>query len=359
MSDYARANTGGATHFTDKDALTTGDPNKVIVGSQFDAEFNAILTAANSKYDSDDLASQAQAEAGTANTVLMTPLRTEQWSATWAAENAGAVGDIQALADPGADEVLFWDDSDGAIEFLSMGTGLAITANTLNWSASGIAGHDTFTDFVADEHVAHSGVTITAGSGLTGGGTIAATRTINVGAGSGITVNADDVALTNVTAATTRPYILTSGTWSWDGSSLTSFGETTWVPASDYFYISDGGTNIERIAYQDLHMHTQTAQTSQTLAAADCNSIMEFNGTATITIPADATHSWPPGGSCLICVDHATQEVTVTVSSTAVLNSIFHPGGATSVSDTVLAGGTAALIYLGSDQWYLVGDIAT
>jgi hypothetical protein len=50
--------------------------------------------------------------------------------------------------------------------------------------------------YVADEHIAHSGVTITAGAGLTGGGTIAATRTLNIGAGVGTTVNADDVAVT-------------------------------------------------------------------------------------------------------------------------------------------------------------------
>ena len=37
------------------------------------------------------------------------------------------------------------------------GTGLSITTNTLNWSASGIAGHDTFTDFVAAEHVDWAG----------------------------------------------------------------------------------------------------------------------------------------------------------------------------------------------------------
>jgi hypothetical protein len=53
--------------------------------------------------------------------------------------------------------------------------------------------HDTLLNFVANEHIDHSTVSITAGSGLTGGGTIAATRTINVGAGNGITVNADDI----------------------------------------------------------------------------------------------------------------------------------------------------------------------
>lgn len=55
--------------------------------------------------------------------------------------------------------------------------------------------HDVLTNFVADEHVAHASVDITAGAGLTGGGDISATRTLDVGAGSGIVVNADDVAV--------------------------------------------------------------------------------------------------------------------------------------------------------------------
>lgn len=40
--------------------------------------------------------------------------------------------------------------------------------------------HDATLNFVADEHIAHSGVTLTAGVGLTGGGTIAASRTFDV-----------------------------------------------------------------------------------------------------------------------------------------------------------------------------------
>ncbi len=40
--------------------------------------------------------------------------------------------------------------------------------------------HDALTNFVADEHVAHSSVTLTAGIGLTGGGTIAANRTFDL-----------------------------------------------------------------------------------------------------------------------------------------------------------------------------------
>lgn len=51
-----------------------------------------------------------------------------------------------------------------------------------------------------DTHVAHSTVDMIAGNGLTGGGTIAANRTFTIGAGTMITVNADDVQITNGTA---------------------------------------------------------------------------------------------------------------------------------------------------------------
>jgi|9_EtaG_2_1085328.scaffolds.fasta_scaffold11806_1 hypothetical protein len=61
---------------------------------------------------------------------------------------------------------------------------------------AGSASHDGFSDFVANEHIDHSGVSISAGNGLTGGGTIASTRTLAVGAGTGITVNSNDVAVT-------------------------------------------------------------------------------------------------------------------------------------------------------------------
>ena len=72
----------------------------------------------------------------------------------------------------------------------------AITVGGTAVAVSGGAFHDGFSDFVANEHIDHSGVTITAGNGLTGGGTIASTRTLTVGAGTGITVNTNDVAVT-------------------------------------------------------------------------------------------------------------------------------------------------------------------
>ena len=53
--------------------------------------------------------------------------------------------------------------------------------------------HDATTNFVANEHIDHSAVSITAGVGLAGGGTLEATRDIAVGAGTGIQVNANDI----------------------------------------------------------------------------------------------------------------------------------------------------------------------
>lgn len=77
------------------------------------------------------------------------------------------------------------------------------------FDASGNAGykteasidHDILTNFVANEHIDHTTVTFTAGNGLTGGGDISANRTFSVGAGTGISVSADAVAL-NITTAT-------------------------------------------------------------------------------------------------------------------------------------------------------------
>jgi hypothetical protein len=60
------------------------------------------------------------------------------------------------------------------------------------------------TGSVVNAHLQNSAVTITAGSGLTGGGStsLGASSTLNVGAGTGITVNADDIQLKNAGSLT-------------------------------------------------------------------------------------------------------------------------------------------------------------
>lgn len=97
---------------------------------------------------------------------------------------------IEGLSDPGADRLLFWDDSETSLGWL-------MPADEIVISGTGISiNHDACTNFVANEHINHTSVTLAAGNGLTGGGDISASRTFTVGAGNGITVNANDVALT-------------------------------------------------------------------------------------------------------------------------------------------------------------------
>jgi hypothetical protein len=52
------------------------------------------------------------------------------------------LADIAALTDPGADRILFWDDSAGALVWLTAGSGLSITGTTLTASGGGGGGGD-------------------------------------------------------------------------------------------------------------------------------------------------------------------------------------------------------------------------
>jgi hypothetical protein len=61
------------------------------------------------------------------------------------------------------------------------GTGITANANEITTTDGDIV-HDNLSGFVANEHIDHSGVTLTAGTGLNGGGTIAASRTFTVDA---------------------------------------------------------------------------------------------------------------------------------------------------------------------------------
>ena len=83
-------------------------------------------------------------------------------------------------------------DSANIKGMFSGGTGITYSNGAISTTDGDIV-HDNLSGFVANEHIDHSGVTMTAGTGLTGGGTIAANRTFNVVGGKGITANANDI----------------------------------------------------------------------------------------------------------------------------------------------------------------------
>lgn len=140
-----------------------------------------------------------------------------------------------------------------------------------------------------------------------------------------------------------------------DFSGLTAI-EGNALAATDNFLVMDG-TTTKQMEYQGAGLRVQSAQTTQTLAADDMNTIMEFDAAATVTLPANATTALPVGAFVVICVDNASAYVTVTADTGVTLNSVFHAGGAAAASDTVQPGGTAVVIKTATNEWYISGDV--
>lgn len=66
--------------------------------------------------------------------------------------------------------------------------------------------HDNLTNYVADEHIDHTAITLTAGDGLTGGGTIADNRTFTLGTPATLTSTTS-----NAVTATSHTHAITTG----------------------------------------------------------------------------------------------------------------------------------------------------
>jgi hypothetical protein len=92
----------------------------------------------------------------------------------------------------------------GGTGVTTTGSGNTITVNTVDSEID----HDSLNNYDSDEHVAHTDITLTAGAGLTAdsGGNIAANRSFAVGAGTGITVNTNDVAV-DTSVIATKSYV--------------------------------------------------------------------------------------------------------------------------------------------------------
>lgn len=93
---------------------------------------------------------------------------------------------------------------------VSPGNTQVVANSTGTWIDQTKIDHDQLTNFVANKHIDHTSVSITAGNGLTGGGTIAATRTVSVLANNGLLANSSGVfvvAGTGVTVNSTGVFI--------------------------------------------------------------------------------------------------------------------------------------------------------
>lgn len=338
MSDYTKI-----TDFAAKDTLPTGNPAKVGSGTEVDAEFDAIAVAIATKFDSADrgaangiasldagslvpaaqlpdasLTAQGIAElATTAETITGTDAtRTVTPAGIQAVldQNAGVLNDISDLVDPAADRIGFWDDSANNFTWLSVGTNLSISGTVLSAPTATIQAalnHDALPGFVSNEHIDHSAVILTAGVGITGGGTIAASRTFNL-----------DI----------------SGLGAIQGNALV---------AADGFLVDDAGT-MSRMAYSDAGLPVSTVTgTTDTLVTADMNTFIEYTNAGAVTVTLNAG----VGVVGNVVVIKQTGAGQVTVSGTATLESSI--GNRTRTVNSVLV-----LVCIAAGVWALYGDMA-
>ena len=108
---------------------------------------------------------------------------------------AGTMADFK-ISDGSTEETV----SDGETITFADGVGAEFVVTATNTvtvnSVDSEIDHDSLNNFVANEHIDHSTVSVLAGAGLTGGGTIESDRTLNVVGGDGITANADEIEVT-------------------------------------------------------------------------------------------------------------------------------------------------------------------
>ena len=166
---------------------------------------------------------------------------------------------------------------------ITAGTGLSgggdiTSTRTLTTDDSAIV-HDDLSGFVANEHIDHSGVSITAGAGLTGGGDITATRDIAVGAGTGVTVNADDIAIgqdvgTNADV-TFNSVIADNFIGSLDGAVKFEAKATVALNKGDAVYVVGVSGNTPTIALADANDATKMPSFGLVGSSASIDDVVE------------------------------------------------------------------------------------
>jgi hypothetical protein len=319
MSDYTKT-----TNFTAKDNLTTGNALKVIKGSYFDTEFDAIAVASATKYDSGNLASQTQAEDLTVDTVLITPHSLNDVLV----DNGGIAKDLQQLAAPGADNVLCYDFGTTSAKGFTLGAGLEFSGDTINLK-----------DAVA------------------GAGLAVASSILSVNADQGVKIESDTVRLSDVAAGATQPVVVTDGTFTFDLSSITEITGPNLDQAADGFLVNNGGA-INVLPIDQAGVKVVTADAIQTFAITDANTMQVLSGTTERiwTIPTNASVGFEIG-TAIICQNSGTADIVITAIAGVVLDSKFHTTAADAQSDHIVPGGMAVLIKTATNTWALAGDI--
>jgi hypothetical protein len=296
MADYTQIN-----DYSAKDALATGDPLKLIKGSDIDAELSAVSTAVASKYDSTDIATAGEAQAGTSNTVLITPARLTAWGQG----QAGIIEDLQALADPNADRILFWDDSAGTTTFLTVGSGFTLTDTTLDLDETALTR------------------TVTAGNGLSGGGALSSDISLAIDFNelttAGSIATGDFVTFLDLTGIVSSKITFADFEASLSSANIQGGADLTTVvlSAGEGLSYSVGGSNLTSSATIDLDIDELTVETTVD-GELDHVAFYDASATAHRKVPIESLIGTPLGEGRWY--RNAVQALSAATEATVVFN---------------------------------------
>lgn len=307
MSDYSQL-----TFFAPKDALASGNPSKLIKGTEVDPELAAISVAIASKFDSADVASNAEALALTVDTKIITPAKLLYALANGTFTTAtGLIGNLTAepALDQANDYLLVYDVSAGALR------------------------KATPADIASAVGTVPSSRLISAGTGLSGGGSLAADRTVSLDTANAR--NADHSAISITTAA---------------ASGLSGGGDLT---ATRSLSVDRTGTDNTQVGFLDVPMNSQTG--NYTLVITDRGKTIlhpPSSGSGDVfTIPANSSVAFPVGTAITIINADATNTLSIAITTDAMTLA----NSTTTGTRTLAVNGVATIVKIGTTSWIITG----
>jgi len=382
MSDYARQDDFSAKS------------GQVILGSDVDAEFDALVVAVNSKVDESregaangiatlgagallpagisgapttsggqlpeasatalgavELATNAEAATGTDTLRVITCASLDYVMES----NAGILADLFALTNPAADRILFWDNSGTTTAFLTATNGLEISGTSLQ-IANSIAGTGLAqaTGVISLSHLGLESLTDPGADRVPFWDET--TNAIVWGTlGLGLTTSGTTIGIANASASATSPILIASGAFGFDPSSLTAITGAG-LAGGDIIAVYDASAAAMK-SIELVDAGYPTISTAATSIAPDYptsknGNVMYITTAATattFTIPPNSTDAWPVGTTFIIYQSGAGQ-VTVSVTT----DTLRSPNGASTAQQYSVI----QVIKTGTTEWVVCGDTA-
>ena len=333
MSDYAKI-----VDFAAKDALITGNPAKLVKGTEIGAELDAISTAVATKHDAADIGVIIQGyDADLTTWAGVTP---GTGVATALAVNVGSSGapviNGGALGTPSSGTLT---NATGLPAAGVTGTALTLAGGNMtggiNSARGNITQHATTMDFFA-----------------------VTSPDILDGTGSAVTITA---CVNAPQAGATRKFYPIVATVLTHGATFDIAGNANLTAAAGDCWIIEAKTvstyrvKVEKEDGLAVTPGIPVGTSTTTLVLADAGKHQYYTATAGVTIPTNASVAFPIGTAITFVMDHATQALTFTTTSLTV----YKAGTATAWASggTLSVRGVCTFLKVATDTWYVSGTV--